>query len=144
MFPIAGLAPALNDLVAGHVDLIFMELSAAIKLHEGGKARILGVATERRLDILPNIPTWPRAACRISSPTPGTPSARRRRRRRAIIAKLNRAINDIINETETRARFRELNIIAGGRQPGGHGQNSKRQETERWSKVIRDAGIEPE
>ena len=51
--PYRGTGPALNDLVAGHVDLIFMELSAAHKLHEGGKARILAVATDKRLDILP-------------------------------------------------------------------------------------------
>ena len=37
--PYRGTGPALNDLVAGHVDLIFMELSAAYKLHEGGKAQ---------------------------------------------------------------------------------------------------------
>ena len=34
------IARALNDLVAGHIDFIFMELSSALKLHEGGKARI--------------------------------------------------------------------------------------------------------
>jgi tripartite-type tricarboxylate transporter receptor subunit TctC len=55
--PYRGTGPALNDLVAGHVDLIFMELSSAVKLHEGGKARILAVATDKRLDILKDIPT---------------------------------------------------------------------------------------
>ena len=54
--PYRGTGPALNDLVAGHVDLIFMELSAAYKLHEGGKARILAVATDKRLDLLPGHP----------------------------------------------------------------------------------------
>ena len=49
--PYRGTGPALNDLVAGHVDLIFMELSAAHKLHEGGKARILAVATDKRLEM---------------------------------------------------------------------------------------------
>jgi len=39
--PYKGAAPALNDIVASHVDFIFMELAAAIKLHETGKARIL-------------------------------------------------------------------------------------------------------
>src|SRR5438046_8873489 len=52
-----GTGPALNDLVAGHVDFIFMELASAYKLHEGGKSRILAVATDQRLDILPNAPT---------------------------------------------------------------------------------------
>src|SRR5713226_6129827 len=55
--PYKGTGPALNDLVAGHVDLIFMELSSAYKLHDGGKARILAVTTDKRLELLPDIPT---------------------------------------------------------------------------------------
>ena len=47
--PYRGTGPALNDLVAGHVDIIFMELSSAMKLNEGGKARILAVATDKRM-----------------------------------------------------------------------------------------------
>ena len=38
--PYRGTGPPLNDVVAGHVDFIFMGLSSALKLHEGGKARI--------------------------------------------------------------------------------------------------------
>ena len=41
--PYRGTAPALNDIVAGHVDVIFMQLSSALKLHEGKRARILAV-----------------------------------------------------------------------------------------------------
>src|SRR6266550_3361467 len=48
--PYRGTGPALNDIVAGHVDLIFMELSSAFKLHDSGKARVLAVATDKRLD----------------------------------------------------------------------------------------------
>jgi tripartite-type tricarboxylate transporter receptor subunit TctC len=141
--PYRGTGPALNDLVAGHVDLIFMELSSAVKLHEGSKARILAVATDRRLDILPDIPTLIEVGLpdfvsdtwnAISAP-PKTPPA--------IIAKLNGAINDIINDAETKARFRELHLIAAGGSPQDMAR-LKRQETERWSKVIRDAGIAPE
>ncbi len=141
--PYRGTGPALNDLVAGHVDLIFMELSAAHKLHDAGKARILAVATDKRLDIMPDIPTMIEVGLpnfvsdtwnAISAP-PKTP--------RPIIAKLNRTINEIVNEPETKARFRELNLIAAGGTPEDMAK-LKREETERWSKVIRDAGIQPE
>ena len=54
--PYRGTAPALNDIVAGHVDLIFMQLSSALKLHEGKRARILAVTTDKRLDILKDMP----------------------------------------------------------------------------------------
>src|ERR1051325_231158 len=55
--PYKGTAPALNDIIAGHVDFIFMELASAIKLHQAGKARILAVATTQRIPNLPDIPT---------------------------------------------------------------------------------------
>ena len=55
--PYKGTAPALNDIIASHVDFIFMELASAIKLHEAGKARILAVATDKRISNLPDIPT---------------------------------------------------------------------------------------
>ena len=126
--PYRGTGPALNDIVAGHVDLIFMELSAAYKLHEGGKARILAVATDKRLELLPNIPTMIEVGVpsfisdtwnAISAP-PKTPAP--------IIAKLNRTINDIINDPETKSRFKELNLIAGGRHPRRHGQAEERRD----------------
>ena len=47
--PYKGTAPALNDLIASHVDMIFMELASAIKLHEAGRAHILAVATAARI-----------------------------------------------------------------------------------------------
>jgi tripartite-type tricarboxylate transporter receptor subunit TctC len=141
--PYRGTGPALNDLVAGHVDLIFMELSAAHKLHEGGKARILAVTTDKRLELLPSIPTMIEVGVpsfisdtwnAISAP-PKTPAP--------IIGKLNRAINDIINDPETKTRFKELNLTAVGGTPADMAK-LKRDETERWTKVIRDAGIQPE
>src|SRR5215831_14170959 len=141
--PYRGTGPALNDLVAGHVDCIFMELASATKLHEGGKARILAVATDKRLDVLPAVPTLSEVGVpdvisdtwnAISAP-PKTP--------KPIIAKLNRAINEITAEPDTRSRFHELNILAAGGRPEDMAK-LKREETERWSKVIRDAGIQPE
>ena len=55
--PYKGTAPALIDIAAGHVDMIFMQIEAAMKLHAGGQARILAVTTDKRLSMLPDIPT---------------------------------------------------------------------------------------
>jgi tripartite-type tricarboxylate transporter receptor subunit TctC len=60
-----------------------------------------------------------------------------------IVLKLNRAINEILNEPATKARFRDLQLSAAGGSPQDMAK-LKRDETERWSKVIRDAGIQPE
>ena len=115
--PYRGTAPALNDIVAGHVDLIFMQLSSALKLHEAKRARILAVTTDKRIDILKDMPTMIEAGVpnfvsdtwnAIAAP-PGTPPA--------IIAKLNKAINDAMNDPETEKRFAELQIIKVGGSP---------------------------
>ena len=89
--PYKGTAPALNDLIAGHVDMIFMELASAIKLHQAGKARILAVATTKRIPSLPDIPTldeagvkgfesgtWNAIAAPPKTPPRSSPSSTRR------------------------------------------------------------------
>ena len=141
--PYKGTAPALNDLIAGHVDLIFMELSSAYRLHEGNRARILAVATDKRLDLLPNVPTMIEAGVpgflsdtwnAISAP-PKTPAP--------IVEKLNAAVNDIMKETDTRKHFSDLNLLPAGGSTADMGKFVK-EETVRWGEVIKKAGIEPE
>src|SRR5215217_7802836 len=141
--PYRGTGPALNDLVAGHVDLIFMELSSAMKLNEGKKARILAVATDKRLEALKNIPTMIEVGVpgfisdtwnAISAP-PKTPAP--------IIAKLNKAMNDVIAASENKKRFADLDLIAVGGTPEEM-RKLVQEETARWTDVIKKAGIQPE
>jgi tripartite-type tricarboxylate transporter receptor subunit TctC len=140
--PYRGTGPALNDLIAGNVDFFFTEIATAYKLHEGGKCRILAVTAEHRLAVLPDIPTMIEVGVSglvsdtwnaISAP-PKTPAA--------IVEKLNRTVNGILNEPEMKARFKKLNLLAGGGSPA-YMARLKKQETERWGAVIRQAGIEP-
>src|SRR6516162_6132800 len=137
--PYRGTGPALNDLVAEHVDFFFTELATAFKLHESGKCRILAVTSEHRLEALPDIPTMIELGVpgflsdtwnAISAP-PRTPPA--------VIEKLNRAINDIRDEPETKARFKELHLLRAGGSPADMAA-LKKAETERWGRVIREAG----
>jgi tripartite-type tricarboxylate transporter receptor subunit TctC len=55
--PYKGTAPAVNDIVAGHVDLMFTELASMLQLHRTGRARILATATASRSPLAPEIPT---------------------------------------------------------------------------------------
>jgi tripartite-type tricarboxylate transporter receptor subunit TctC len=141
--PYKGTAPALNDLIAGHVDLIFMELSSAIRLHQGGNARILAVATDKRVASLPDIPTMIEAGVpdfvsdtwnALSAP-PKTPAP--------IVNKLNQAVNDIIAAPETKKQFEDLNLLPAGGSPAEMAKVVK-DETRRWTEVIHRAGIQPE
>ena len=141
--PYKGTAPALNDLLAGNVDFIFMELSSAVRLHQGGNARILAVATDQRLASLPDIPTMIEVGVpgfvsdtwnAISAP-PKTPAP--------IVNKLNQAVNEIIATPEVKKQFEELSLLPAGGSPADMGK-FVRQETARWTEVIRRAGIQPE
>src|SRR4029079_15299154 len=138
--PYKGTGPALIDIAAGHVDLIFMQLEAAIKLHEGGKARILAVTTAKRIEALPDIPTMAEAGLNdfisdtwnaLAAP-PKTP--------KAIIEKLNAAVNDAMKSPEVQEQYRKQLLQLGGGTPQ-HMAEVMKEDTDRWSEVIREAKI---
>ena len=138
--PYKGTAPALNDIIASHVDMIFMELASAIKLHEGGRARILAVATNKRIANLPDIPTLDEAGVKgfesgtwnaIAAP-PKTPAA--------IVAKLNKAINEVLTSPEAQAHFAQINLHAAGGTPAEAAAFIKK-ETQVWGEVIKAANV---
>jgi tripartite-type tricarboxylate transporter receptor subunit TctC len=138
--PYKGTAPALNDLIASHVDMIFMELASAIKLHQAGRARILAVATTHRVDSLPGIPTLDEAGLKgfesgtwnaIAAP-PKTPPA--------IVAKLNKAIVEVLNSPEAKDHFEKINLRSAGSTPA-EAKAFITHETEVWGGVIKAAGV---
>jgi tripartite-type tricarboxylate transporter receptor subunit TctC len=138
--PFKGTAPALNALIGSHVDMIFMELASAIKLHQSGKARILAVATNARIPTLPNIPTLIEAGVKnfesgtwnaIAAP-PKTP--------RAIVAKLNTAVNEVLNSKDVQDKFAKINLHAAGGTPA-HAAAFIKNETQTWGEVIKEAHV---
>ena len=141
--PYKGTAPAVNDLLAGNVDLMFNELASSIELYKSGRARILAVTVNHRVAALPDIPTLEEAGVMgcdsdtwhaLTAP-PKTPDA--------IVAKLNAAANKAMTDPDLLARFTQLSISPGGGTPAEAAAFIK-SETQRWGDVIRDAGIKPE
>ena len=55
--PYKGLGPAMNDIVAGHVDMMFDTLTTSLPLHQQGRIRIIAVASPKRIAALPDVPT---------------------------------------------------------------------------------------
>ena len=138
--PYKGTAPALNDLIASHVDFIFMELASAIKLHQAGRARILAVATLKRIPNLPDIPTLDEVGVKgfesgtwnaITAP-PKTPPA--------IVAKLNEAINGVLKSPDVQDKFAKINLHAAGGTPA-HAAAFVKNETQVWGEVIKEAHV---
>ena len=140
--PYKGTAPALTDLIAGHVDMMFSELSSAKKFSDAGRARILAVAAKQRLPQLPNVPTFEELGVKgfesitwnaISAP-PKTP--------RAIVAKLNEAIEDVLASPEAKEHFAKINAQPASGSPA-QATAFIEKETKTWGGVIKQAGIQP-
>jgi tripartite-type tricarboxylate transporter receptor subunit TctC len=141
--PYKGTAPAINDLLAGNVDLMFNELATSLQLHKAGQARILAVTVKDRVPSLPDIPTLDEVGIHgcisdtwhaLTAP-PKTPPE--------IVAKLNAAANAALHDPSLIQRFAALSISPGGGTPAQASAFVK-EETQRWGDVIRKAGIQPE
>jgi tripartite-type tricarboxylate transporter receptor subunit TctC len=139
--PYKGTLPALNDVIAGHIQLMFSDLSPAYPLIQAGKVRALGVTTARRTAAAPDIPPlaevgvpgfdW--AAWQSVAAPGGTPNE--------IIAKLNGAVNAAIAESEVEKQLVGLQFIPVGKGSPEELDRFVKSETVRWAKVLQQAGV---
>lgn len=138
--PYRGTAPAINDLMGGHVDAFFNEIATSVEMHKAGKIRILAVTTSMRVPELPDIPTLQEAGLAgfvsdtwnaISAP-PRTPAP--------IVAKLNAAINDVLTAPDMQAHLKLMHLQAVGGSPQRMAEIIKA-DTQRWGQVIRSANV---
>src|SRR5262249_30980539 len=112
--PYKGGAPAVADLIAGHVQVIFAPVSESIQQIKAGKLRALAVTTASRLDVLPDVPTAAdfvpgyeaSGFAGIGAPR-NTPAG--------IITLLNQELNAGLADSKVRARIVELGgTVVGG------------------------------
>jgi tripartite-type tricarboxylate transporter receptor subunit TctC len=138
--PYRGTAQAVNDLVAGHVDMLFFQLDSVREQYRANKIKMLAVTTAARIASVPEVPTLDEAGVKgfrsdtwnaLAAP-PKTPAP--------IIAKLNSAINAVLAEPETVEHLRGMNMTPVGGTPDAV-RTFIKQETERWGEVIRAAKI---
>jgi len=140
--PYRGNAPALTDLLAGQVQLGFDTMPSSIEYIRAGKLRALAVSTATRSEALPGVPTVsefvpgyessPYFGVGVPSNTPAE-----------IVHKLNMEINAGLADPKLRARLVDL----GGMMLAGSPADFRKlivDETEKWAKVIKFAGIKPD
>src|SRR5262245_38744122 len=140
--PYRGSGPMLTDLVGGQVQMAFDNLPASIEHIRAGKLRALAVATAMRSEVLPDIPTvadflpgYEASAWNGVGVPKGTPAE--------IIDKLNNEINAALADPRTKARIAELGASAFPTSPSEFAKFIA-EETEKWGKVIRFAGLKPD
>jgi tripartite-type tricarboxylate transporter receptor subunit TctC len=139
--PYRGGAPALADLLGGQVQVFFAGMAPAIEYIQTGKLRALAVTTAMRSEVLPNIPA-------VSDFLPGFEASQwfglgvPKNTPAEIIGKLNKEINAALADPKVKARFADL---GGTVLPGSPADFEKfiADETEKWAKVVKFAGIKP-
>ncbi|HLH93726.1 MAG TPA: tripartite tricarboxylate transporter substrate binding protein [Xanthobacteraceae bacterium] len=140
--PYRGSAPALADLVAGNVDLMFDNLGVSLALVKSGQLRLLAVATPTRMASLPDVPTiaetlpgFESAAWYAVVAPPKTP--------RAIVDKINADINEALHQPEMLPHLADWSgeLIGGTAEAAAAYMHA---DVERWDKVIKAAGVKLE
>jgi len=140
--PYRGAAPAMTDLLAGRVEMLFDNLPGAIGHIKSGRIRALGVTAPQRVPALPDVPaiaeTIPgyEASVWYGIAVPkGTPNE--------IVEKLNGAVNAVLADAKLHERFSELGGDPMPMTPADFGKLVA-DETAKWGKVIRAANIKIE
>ncbi len=140
--PYKGTGPALMDLLAGQVDVMFTEVSAAGAYIRDGRLRALAVGGEKANPLLPGVVSLSETLPGMVVMTwyglvapPGTPAA--------IVNKLSVAVSDVVKQPDTIKRMGELGVVGIGGSPAELAVFMK-QERERWGKVVRETGAKAE
>jgi tripartite-type tricarboxylate transporter receptor subunit TctC len=140
--PYRGMAPALTDLLAGQVQVMFATMPSSIEYIRGGRLRALGVTTATRSEALPDIPTvgdfvpgyeastWYGVGAPRSTPA-------------EIVERLNKEVNAALADPKLQARFADVSGTVIPDSATGFGRLIA-DDTEKWAKVIKFTGIKAE
>ena len=142
LVPYRGIAPVVNDVIGGHVELGIVDPPSAMAAMQAGKLKPVAVTSAKRFPRLPDIPTVDESGLPgfesngsfgIVVPA-GTPAD--------VIAKLNAAFVKVLKEPEVVERIRALGAEPMPMTPTEYGDFIKR-DLDKWSKVARAAGLNP-
>lgn len=139
-----GATPALTDVMAGHIPLMFISAATVVEPWKAGKVKLLGVGSATRLARLPEVPTIAesglpdfRAVTWFALfATGGTP--------REIVAKINGDVARTVADPSFRERFLEPQMFEPLTSSPDQFAAFLQAETQKWSKVIRDANVKAE
>jgi tripartite-type tricarboxylate transporter receptor subunit TctC len=141
--PYKGNGPAMSDLLAGQLDFMFNSLQLVAPLARANRLRALAVTSEKRSELMPELPTISEAAIKGFSAQgwygfiapAGTPHT--------VVAKLNEAMNAVLRDADTQQRFKAMGNEIATSTPGEF-DAMIRAEIPKWAEVARRAGIKPE
>ena len=138
--PYRGAAPALTDLLGGQVQVLAADLPVLIAQIQAGALVPIGAAADKRDALLPDVPTlaeqgYPNTEASnwyaLLAPAKTPP---------AVIAKLNKAVSDALNDPEVHDKLVKAGAMPVGGTPEALGAFMK-SEYEKWGKVVQERGI---
>lgn len=141
--PYKGAGPALNDLVAGHVQLQLANMIASLPLVKSGRLRAIAVSGAKRSKALPDIPTiaesgiagFEEVGGHMIMVPGGTP--------REIVARLHEELTKVLHQPEVKARLEAEGAEVFGT-PSQQASAIIRSEIPKWAKLIKALGIRPD
>jgi tripartite-type tricarboxylate transporter receptor subunit TctC len=140
--PYRGSAPALNDLVAGNVDMMFDNLGVSLALVKAGKLKLIAVASPKRMAALPDVPTVAETLPGFEAVTwfaivapPKAPAS--------IVDKINADANEALQDPAVQKRLSDLSAEPFGGTPQATAAYMHA-EVDRWYKVIKRANVKLE
>jgi tripartite-type tricarboxylate transporter receptor subunit TctC len=139
--PYKGTMPALNDLVGGHIPVMFSDIPPLVGVMPTGKVRPLGVSTKARVSAFPDVPPLNEAG------VPGFDVAgwfmlvTQGKTPKPIVDKLHTELKAVMAMPEVKAQIAKLSLLPMDTPPVAEMQNYVKSEIDRWGKVVTAAGI---
>ncbi|NJO23355.1 MAG: tripartite tricarboxylate transporter substrate binding protein [Sphingomonadales bacterium] len=135
-----GNAPATNDLIAGHVNFNFDQLSVALPFIKDGRTRALAVTGAKRATDLPDVPTFTEAGFPFIDGSTFTGLMAPAKTAPEIVARLNATLGKILTDADVKAKFRALGAEAAPTSREAFTAYLEKEDTT-WIPVIRKANI---
>jgi len=137
--PYKGAAPALQDVIAGHVQMMFATASSVVPHIHSGKVRPLAVTTLRRSAVLPDIPTIDELGLKGFDATSWHGLVAPARTPREIVATLNRALAATLDDREVKKSLADLGVDIIGGTPEEFAAYI-RSEIPKWTAIVKASG----
>ncbi len=141
--PYKGGGPAVTDVMGGQVPTLWVSIPAAAQFVKTGKLKALAVSTVKRSAAFPNVPTMQEAGIADFDVDSWYAMFVPARTPRAVVEKLNKALNDTLADAGIREQLLAQGAEAVGGTPERLGQVVAA-EIPKWQKLVRDANIKPD
>jgi tripartite-type tricarboxylate transporter receptor subunit TctC len=139
--PYRAMSAALNDVIGGHVPIMFVDPSAALPLVQGGKLRALAVTSHSRFPSAPDIPTLSEAALPGFEAVGWSMLVAPAKTPAAITERLHAAMARILASPDVQEAILKFGVVPTTSLPIDALQSYLRSEITRWEKIVRDAGL---